>query len=129
MKKRTFAFLIGGIAVIVVALLVAAGIGARTFFDAITPYNGVLIHVHNDTKFTVQLECEYTHNPRIKPGEAKLASFEPHLRNSGCGVIRVSDKKVLGCVTVDPEGTGAIDGSSVNLSTNLDSKMRCYNEG
>lgn len=118
---------------IVLAAVIAFGMVslahvASQAFAVVAPYNGVLINVHNDTDFAIRLECEYTHNPVIQPGQTQLASFEPHLANSGCGVIRLSDKKTLGCVTVDPKGTGAIAGSTIDLSTHLDRKDHCYNE-
>jgi hypothetical protein len=130
-RRRLLAILIPVGIILLIAVIAMGSIAARYTVQALPRlvfYNGVLIHVRNDTNFTVQLQCEYTDSPRIEPGQTELASFEPYLANSGCGVIRTSDHRTLGCVTVNPHGTGVKAGSTISLSTHLNPKMRCYSE-
>jgi hypothetical protein len=128
LRRRTIAVVIVAVAVVFVGAIVLAATVISLAVQSVHPYDGILINVRNDTGWAVQLDCEYTHSPHLAVGQSAAASFEQNIR-TGCGVIRLSDHRRIGCV-LDPKvkDLRMLAGKTISLSKSLDSKMQCYGE-
>jgi heme A synthase len=132
MRRKTRRILLG--ATITLLLLgPLAGVAIHLFQAthsglSLVLYVGTLVNVRNDTGQTLQLDCEYTHSPRLASGATALASFEPGQTATGCGVIRVTDNKRLGCVVLDTTQPDKWADHTIRISTHLNTGMQCYGE-
>jgi hypothetical protein len=133
-RKRTERTLLAvaiGVAVLVAAASATIAIhvvSTKASGHSLLLYDGILVNVRNDTGKDVQLDCEYTHSPRLSSGQTALASFEPGQQDAGCGVVRVSDRKRLGCLVLNTKASNKADVSTIRISTHLNRSTECYGE-